>query len=121
MRTIFLLLVAVGLHAEYLRIEQEFGGMDCASCANFVQGKLGKNPNVQSVTIDNKKGLLTVVLKPGNTMRVGQVRDFVQQSGYQPKDASVVVVGQAVMDRGRSKLKVSEKETILVRDDDTEL
>ena len=60
MRFALLLVCAASLRAEYLKVEQNFGGMDCASCADFVQKKLTTNPGIASVKIDNKKGVLVV-------------------------------------------------------------
>ena len=106
MRFALLLLCAVSLPAEYLKVEQNFGGMDCASCADFVQKKLTTNPGIGSVNIDNKKGVLVVDLKPGNTVKLRAIRDLVQQSGYTPKDLRVTVIGTTVVDRGYTNFKV---------------
>lgn len=102
------LVMSGGIHAEYLRIEQAFGGMECASCTQFVQSRLAKRPGVESVSMDEKTGSLVVVLKPGNSLRLRQVTDLVQQSGFTPKDTRVVAQG-VVAD---GVLKVSEAESL---------
>ncbi len=119
MRFAFLVLCAftVGASAEFLKVEQAFGGMDCASCADFVQKKLTGNPGVQGVKIDNKKGMLVVELKPGNSVKLRAIRDLVQQSGYTPKDLKVTVIGTTVVDRGYTNFKVEgQPEMIRVKD-----
>jgi copper chaperone CopZ len=103
-------------------VEQSFGGIDCASCADFVQKKLTTNPGIQSVQVDRKKGLLTVDLKPGNTVKLRQIRDLVQQSGFTPKDLRVTVIGTPVIDRGYTNFKIEgQPEMIRVRDKETYL
>lgn len=121
MRFLVFLLAAVSLQAEYMRVEMDFGGMDCASCSDFIKNKLSKNPGVQSVEVDNKKGTLVVSLNAGNKVRFTQIRDFVEQSGYKINETRVSVLGQALMDIGRTKLKVAENETVFVKDPDARL
>jgi copper chaperone CopZ len=105
--------------AEFLKIEQSFGGMDkCASCSEFIQKKLTANPGVQSVEIDDAKRVVKVVLKPGNTVKLANIRDFVQQSGYEAKEAQVTVVGVPVVHRGITNLKIEgQTQTLRVKDD----
>ncbi|HUQ95092.1 MAG TPA: heavy metal-associated domain-containing protein [Bryobacteraceae bacterium] len=119
MRILLILLSLAPLRAEYLRIEQDFGAMDCASCSEFIQNKLNKNQGVQSVEVDRKRNVVRVILKPGNTVRVRQVRDFVEQSGFKPKETRVTVRGVAWVDRGITTLKIPElNEAIRVRDEE---
>ncbi|MCC6389877.1 MAG: heavy-metal-associated domain-containing protein [Bryobacterales bacterium] len=123
MRFLFPLLLCLGpLPAEYLRIEQSFAAMDCASCAGFIQKKLARNPGVESVNVDRKKNVVTVALKPGNKVRLRQVRDFVEQSGFKPREAEVVVLGTASVERGITTLKIADSEdSIRLRDPDTRM
>ncbi len=108
--------------AEFIRVEQDFETMDCASCATFVEGKLAKNSSVEKVTIDAKKGVLTVVLKPGNTMKASQIRDFVEQSGYKPKDMRVILRGTPRMNHGYAEIEMpGMRDMLRVRDLDTVL
>lgn len=99
----------------------DFGGMDCASCSDFIKNKLAKNPGVHSVEIDNKKGTLIVALNAGNTVRFSQIRDFVQQSGYKINETRLVVIGQAIADTGRTKLKIAENDVVFIKDPDAVL
>ncbi|MBI4905907.1 MAG: heavy-metal-associated domain-containing protein [Acidobacteria bacterium] len=115
-----LLATASFTRAEYVRVEQDFETMDCASCATFVENKLTRNPGVEKVTLDARKGTLSVVLKPGNTVKFAQIRDFVQQSGYKPKEARVIIRGTPRTKVGYVDFEMPElRETIRVRDNDT--
>src|SRR5258708_16003267 len=101
-------MASVPLHAEFLWVEMQFGGMDCASCSTFIQEKLAKNRNVQSVDIDAAKGLPKVTLKPATRMRPEQVRDLVQQSGYTTSQIRAGVRGTAAEQSGKWTLTVPE-------------
>ena len=116
MRFLLLLLATTALQAELLRIEMDFGGMDCASCSDFIKNRFTKNPSVYSVDIDNKKGTVIIVLHPGNKVKFPMIRDQVQQSGYKINETRLVVMGQAMMDVGRTKLKLAENDILLLKD-----
>lgn len=92
---LLVMLIPVLARAEYLKIEMGFGGMECASCTEFIEGKFTRNRNVKSVHVDKQNSVLTLELKPDNKLRLEQVRDQVQQSGFTPKDTRVVVQGVA--------------------------
>lgn len=112
-----LLLFVPAIQAEYLRIEQPFGGMECASCTDFVLKRLTNRPGVETAAVDPKAGgALIVTLKPGNTVRLHNVVDLVQQSGFKPGESSVVVRGTLLWEDadGTPRLKVSDSETPLV-------
>ena len=120
LRTLLFLLPLSLAQGEYLKIDMSFGGMECASCSTFIQGKFGKNPGIESVNIDNKKHVVQMVLKPGNTVRISQVRDFVQQSGFTPKEAKVTVMGVASVEKGYTNFAITGLNQIIrLRDKDT--
>jgi copper chaperone CopZ len=121
MRFLVLFLVAAALQAEYMRVEMDFGGMNCASCADFIKNKLTKNPGVHSVSVDDAKGTLVVALNAGNTVKLSQIRDFVQQSGYKINETRISVLGQAIMDTGRTKVKVFDNDVLFIKDPDARL
>lgn len=96
MRSLALLMLLAApatLRAEFLKIEITFGGMECASCTDFLENKFTRNRNVKSVQIDRQKGILTLELKPENKVRFEDIRDQVQQSGFTPKQSRVTVSG----------------------------
>ena len=103
-----LIACAFPARAEFLWVEMLFGGMECASCSTFIQEKLSKNRNVQSVEMDNGKGLLKVTLKAGTRMRPEQIRDLVQQSGFTPKETRALARGTVTGQAGKWTLTVPE-------------
>jgi hypothetical protein len=73
------------------------------TCAFAVRGAIKKFPGVESVDVSLNKGLATVKLKPGNTMKPVDLWETVRRNGFTPKETSVVVRGDV---EGR-KLKVA--------------
>jgi cation transport ATPase len=98
MRILIAALAACTANAELLKIEIGFGGMECASCAEFIESRMTRNRHVQSVHMDKEKGILRLELKAGNALRLDQVRDLVQQSGFTLK--SVAVSARATVQPG---------------------
>lgn len=114
MRVLLFLCFSSVLGAQVLRVDQAFGGMECASCADFVKNKLEKNPGVASVQIDPKKGVVSVELKPDGNVKPQLIRDWVQQSGYQIKETTLTVRGTVEMDRGIMSLNLGKDKFILL-------
>lgn len=114
MRVLLFFCMSGVLSAQVLRVEQAFGGMECASCADFIKNKLEKNAGVTSVQVDAKKGVVTVELKPGGNVKPQLVRDWVQQSGYQIKETTITVRGIVEMDRGVMSLNTGNDKLILL-------
>jgi copper chaperone CopZ len=73
------------------------------TCAFAVRGAIRKFRGVESVEVSLNKGLATVKLKPGNTVKPEELWKTVRKTGFTPKETSVVVRGDL---EGR-KLKVS--------------
>lgn len=74
-----------------------------------------KLPGVESVHVLLNKGLVDVQLKPGNMVRIEQIRKAIEHDAFTPKDAQVVVVGELVSQNGKLQLKVAgTDETFLV-------
>ncbi|MBL8177504.1 MAG: heavy-metal-associated domain-containing protein [Bryobacterales bacterium] len=118
MRALLFLCMTGVLSAQVLRVEQSFGGMECASCADFVKNKLEKNPGVASVQIDAQKGVVTVDLKPDGGVKPQLIRDWVQQSGYQIKETTLTVRGTVEMDRGVMSLNMGGANKLILLDHD---
>ncbi len=116
MRVFLFLWLAGALSAQVLRVEQAFGGMECASCADFIKNKIGKNAGVASVEIDAKKGAVVVELKPDSTVKPQLIRDWVQQSGYTIKETTFTVRGVVAMDRGVMSLRVAPNYDLVLLD-----
>jgi hypothetical protein len=67
-----------------------------------------KNVNgVNTVDVSLSKGLATVTLKPGNTVRTKQLLDAISKNGFTTKQSRVEVNGVLVSDTGGLRLKVS--------------
>src|ERR1700756_1469120 len=62
---------------------------------------------VDSVDVSLSKGLATVTLKPGNTVRMKQLLDAVSKNGFTTKQSKVDVNGVLVSDAAGIRLKVS--------------
>ena len=75
------------------------------TCAYAVSVAIKKFPAVESVDVSLSKGLATVKLKPGNSLRPSELWETIRKNGYTNKTARVVVRGQ-IMDGG-SQLRVS--------------
>lgn len=113
MRGLAILLLTLPLTAEYRWIEVEFGGIECASCATFLEGKLGRRRDVESVSMDRAKGLLRVTVKPAAALRPDQVRDQIQQGGFTPGAIRVRVRGVLAREGDAWSLRVEEADRTL--------
>jgi len=78
---------------EFRRIALSFTGLDCASCSEFISSRLARMRGVESAEVDRQAGKVTLLMRPDNRIRLGQVRDLVQQSGFTPGGADVEVRG----------------------------
>ena len=63
------------------------------TCAFAVRGALKKIPGVESVDVSLNKGLATVKLNPGNTVRPEEFWNAIRKNGFTPKQTRVVVRG----------------------------
>src|SRR4051794_13926099 len=76
------------------------------TCAYAVRGALQKFSGVEKVDVSLNKGLATVTLKPGNTVRLSDVWETVRKNGFTPKETKVVIRGD-VTGGTKSELKVT--------------
>ncbi|MDP8980868.1 MAG: heavy-metal-associated domain-containing protein [Acidobacteriota bacterium] len=74
------------------------------TCAYAVRGALKKFPGVDSVDVSLNKGLATVTLKPGNTVKPRDFWEAVRRNGFTPKETRVVVRGELI---GGSQFQVA--------------
>jgi hypothetical protein len=49
---------------------------------------------VESVDVSLKKGLLEIVLIPGNTFKMSDLRKRIRENGFRPMEATVTAVGE---------------------------
>jgi copper chaperone CopZ len=76
------------------------------TCAFAVRGALQKLSGVEKVDVSLNKGLTTVTLKPGNTLRLRDVWEAVRKNGFTPKETKAVVRGE-VIGGAKTELKVT--------------
>jgi copper chaperone CopZ len=89
------LLVAVEpVQAEYLRIQLRVYGLDCELCARGVGFSVQRLDGVKSVDVSLKSGTLEIVLKPGNTFKMSDLRKRIRENGFRPMEATVTAIGQ---------------------------
>jgi copper chaperone CopZ len=65
-----------------------------------------KIDGVESVSVSLNQGRASIRLKPGNSVRLEQVDQAVQNNGFTPKEARVKVRGQVSVTDGKPKFKV---------------
>jgi copper chaperone CopZ len=102
-----LIFAAVALRAEFLRVEQSVGGLDCVSCAQSVDKTLRKIKGVETATFRAEDAVAALQLKPGNTLPLEEIRDAVKRIGYTPGTAKVTVRGECRMESGKWLLRVA--------------
>jgi hypothetical protein len=64
------------------------------TCAYAVRVALMKFPGVETAEVSLNKGLATVKLKPGNTIRPGDFWGAIRKNGNTPKITHVTVRGE---------------------------
>ena len=75
------------------------------TCAHAVRVAVMKFAGVDSVDVSLNKGLATVKLKPGNSVRPRDFWDVIRKNGNTPKVTSVTVRGEVLA--GGAQLKVT--------------
>jgi copper chaperone CopZ len=89
-----LLLAIEPVHAEYLRIQLRVYGLDCGLCARGVSATIQRMAGVKSVDVNLKNGLLEIVLLPGNTFKMSDLRKRIRENGFRSMEATVTAVGE---------------------------
>ena len=82
------------------------------TCAYAVRVALMKFPGVEAVDVSLNKGLATVKLKPGNSIRPSEFWDAIRKNGNTPKSTRVTVRGE--VPAGSNQLKVSGSNELFV-------
>ena len=75
------------------------------TCAYAVRVAIMKLPGIDSADVSLNKGLATVKLKPGNTIRPGDFWDAIRKNGNTAKATRVTVRGEVLA--GSAQLKVT--------------
>jgi copper chaperone CopZ len=82
------------LHGQYERIQLRVYGLDCELCARGVAASVHRLSGVKSVDVNLKKGMLEIVLIPGNSFKMSDLRKRIRDNGFRPMDARVTAVGR---------------------------
>jgi copper chaperone CopZ len=77
-----------------------------------VSVSIKKMEGVDSVQVSLNEGLARIQLKPGNKLRLAQLRERVADNGFTPKEARVAVLGEIISTNGRLQLKVTRADEI---------
>lgn len=56
---------------------------------------------VESTKVSLNQGLVTIQLKPGNSVSMEQIRKAITDQGFTPRDAKVTAVGELVSQAGK--------------------
>jgi cation transport ATPase len=90
---LLLALSAVCTFAQIRSVEIRVSGLDCASCAESVDRKLGRMRGVESARFDSARNVAALKLKDDNTVTMAAIRDALKSMGYTPEEANIVVHG----------------------------
>jgi copper chaperone CopZ len=109
--TAVVLLLALALpasaSAELRRVDLTVLGMDCATCAHGVRIAMEKLEGVESIQVSLERKAAEVRLRPGNRVRLSDLRQIIKHNGFKATDAAVVVSGLLVMREGSTALDVT--------------
>lgn len=67
---------------------------------------LKKLEGVESVKVSLEQGLATIRLKPGNSVRLAEIRRAVKEQGFTPKGAQISAVGDVTSSAGKLWFRV---------------
>ncbi len=71
-----------------------------------------KIQGVDSVKVTLNEGRALILLKPGNSVRLADIRRAVEEQGFTPKDAKVKAIGDLNGADGRLEFKVSGSDEV---------
>jgi cation transport ATPase len=92
--------------AEFLSIEQRFGGIVCGSCAESLQKSFSRLRGVESVQVNMEEGVARLTLRPGNRVRLEDIRDRIKAVGFTPAAAQVKAEGSVLKQEGAWRLSL---------------
>lgn len=64
-------------------------------------------PGVETAHVSLNQGLVTIELKPGNTLKLQQLRKAITDQGFTPKEAQVTAIGELAQANGKLQFNVS--------------
>jgi cation transport ATPase len=90
---LYFLMCAAPAAAQLRSVEIRVSGLDCASCAESVDRRLGRMRGVESAKFDAARSTASIKLKPENTVTLPAIRDVLKSMGYTPEEANIVAAG----------------------------
>jgi copper chaperone CopZ len=111
---LILVLAPSNAHAEYTRVALKIFGMDCAICAHGVRVAIQKVDGVESVELSLERAEADIRLRQDNRVSLDQFRKIVKSNGFEPRQATVTVVGTPREVSGKLAFEVSGLTTPLV-------
>jgi copper chaperone CopZ len=91
---ILLLAAVVSAHAEFRRVEVEFEGTGCASCAESLPERLKRVRGVERVEVDLERNRVTIQLESGNKTRLAPLFSRITQDGTKIRRVETVARGK---------------------------
>jgi copper chaperone CopZ len=89
MRRALVFFVALPLAAELLKVEQRYGGIECASCVDAIARGVKRLRGVESAEVDTKANVVKIALATGNRVTLAAIRDAVKATGFTPGEAAI--------------------------------
>ena len=83
------------------------------TCAHIVDVALKKVSGVEQSEVSLNKSLITMKLKPGNTLSIPQLWKLIRDKGYTPKETIISARGDLFNGPGGLQLKVSGTNDVL--------
>jgi copper chaperone CopZ len=105
---ILLLATAVCSSAEFRRIEIDFEGTGCASCAESLPERLKRVRGVERAEVDLDRNRVTVHLEPGNKTRLAPVVSRITQDGTKIRRVETVARGTITRQGSALSFQLSE-------------
>ena len=90
---VLLLMAALPLSAEFLRIDVAFEDIGCASCIESLQGRLARVRGVARAEIDAKCGVAALHLAARNRVRLRPLLSRITQDGTKVAQIDVIARG----------------------------
>jgi copper chaperone CopZ len=91
---ILLLAAALCASAEFRRVEVDFEGTGCVSCAESLPGRLGRVRGVEDVKVDLDRSRVAIQLAAENKVRLGPLLARITQDGTKIRRVETVVRGK---------------------------
>lgn len=104
---ILLLVTALSAKAEFRRVEVDFEGTGCASCAESLPGRLERVRGVESVEVDLDRSRVTIQLAAGNKARLAPLFSRITQDGTKIRRVETLVRGKIARQDGKLSFQPS--------------